>query len=160
MKLFVLVAAALVAFVGIAKAEPPQFFLKPDGTVEQRVAAVESDVAKLQDRIAALELQLGTVAAKPKAAPPSKVRYSVCVNGRCTIYEVDAGQPIPAGATLLSAGASSPAATGDLCPCGESCPCAGLATAFAPSAGSDCASGSCSSARSGWYFGKNLGRRR
>lgn len=158
MKLFVLTAAALVALVGFARAaEPPQFFLKPDGTVEQRVAVVESDIAALKREVAALKEQLrgspvAAVAAKPAPvaakSAPAKVRYSVCVNGRCTIYEADAGSPIPFGATLLSGqpfGVSeqlvvSPCPTGG---CGDACGCVGV-----------------SSSSGGWYPGKLLGRRR
>lgn len=145
-----LVAAAFV-FAGRARAaDTPQFVLRPDGTVEQRVAKVEGDVEKLTARIADLERQLGNVTAPPAksaaSAAPAKVRYSVCVNGRCTVYEADAGSPIPAGATLLS-GASTPAAAS--CPtggCGDACGCVGVS------------SSSSSGRRSGWYPGKLLGR--
>ena len=148
MKLFVITAAVLVAIVGFANAaEPPQFFLRPDGTVEQRVAVVESDLAALKREVAALKEQLrgspvAAVAPKPApvAAPKSsaKVRYSVCTNGRCTIYEADADTPIPAGATLLSGSVTE-------------------------SVGSPCPTGGCigvSSSSGGWYPGKLLGRRR
>lgn len=140
--------AALCCIAACSRAaDQPQFVLRPDGTVEQRVAKVESEVERLSARIADLERQLGNVAAKPKAeAAPAKVRYSVCVNGRCTVYEVDAGSPIPAGATLLSAGSSTAAASP--CPtggCGDACGCVGV-------------SSSSSGRRSGWYPGKLLGR--
>lgn len=151
---FLYILAAVACIAGTARSDQPQYFLKADGTVEQRVAKVESKVGALEARIAELERQLGNVAEKPKAAsaPAStaKVRYSVCVNGRCTVYEVDSGSPIPAGATLLSGGASSsvaPVASGSPCPtggCGDACGCVG---------------GVVSESR-GWYFGKLLGRRR
>lgn len=154
MKLFVLTAAALVALVGFARAaEPPQFFLKPDGTVEQRVAVVESDIAALKREVAALKEQLrgspvAAVAAKPAPvvakSAPAKVRYSVCTNGRCTIYEADADTPIPFGATLLSGSVTE--SVGSPCPtggCGDACGCVGV-----------------SSSSGGWYPGKLLGRRR
>lgn len=153
MKLFVLTAAALVAIVGFANAaEPPQFFLKPDGTVEQRVAVVESDLAALKREVAALKEQLrgspvAAVAAKPAPvvakSAPAKVRYSVCTNGRCTIYEADADTPIPFGATLLSGSVTE--SVGSPCPtggCGDACGCVGV------------------SSSSGWWPGKLLGRRR
>lgn len=144
--------AALCLIAATARAEQPQFFLKPDGTVEQRVAKVESDVSRLEARIVELEKQLGNVAAKSKASTaatstPAKVRYSVCVNGRCTIYEVDEGTPIPAGATILSGNSSgfvqstSMSTSGSPCPtggCGDACGC------VAPVA---------STRRSGWYPG-------
>jgi len=141
--------AAVLCIAAAVRADQPQFFLKPDGSVEQRVAKVESDVSKLEARIADLERQLGSVAAKPKSAPaaaPAKVRYSVCVGGRCTIYEADEGAAIPPGATLLSGStvkeslkvAGSPCPTGG---CGDACGCVGTVS-------------------SGWYPGKLLGRRR
>jgi outer membrane murein-binding lipoprotein Lpp len=120
-----ILAAVVVALSALAPARAddaaaPLFFLRPDGTVEQRVAAVESDVAKLRAEVAALKAELrgeSPVAAKaaaPKAATapatPAKVRYQQCVNGRCTIYEVDAGTPIPFGATLLASGTTASAA--------------------------------------------------
>lgn len=150
-----LVAAAFV-FAGRARAaDTPQFVLRPDGTVEQRVAKVEGDVEKLTARIADLERQLGNVTAPPAksaaSAAPAKVRYSVCVNGRCTVYEADAGSPIPAGATVLSgwSGVSVPASASP-CPtggCGDACGCVGVSS-----------SSSSSGRRSGWYPGKLLGR--
>jgi len=151
MRLVYTLAALLCVAASFARADQPQFFLKPDGSVEQRVAKVESDVSKLEARIADLERQLGTVAAKPKAAPaaaPAKVRYSVCVGGKCTIYEADAGSPIPAGATLLGEATVKESLTvaGSPCPtggCGDACGCVGV-----------------SSSSGGWYLGKNLGRRR
>lgn len=156
MRLVYTLAALCCIAATFARADQPQFFLRPDGSVEQRVAKVESDVSKLEARIADLERQLGTVAAKPKAsagvntAAPTKVRYSVCSNGRCTVYETDAGSPIPAGATVLSGqpfgnseqlpAASSPCPTGG---CGDACGCVGV-----------------SSSSGGWFPGKLLGRRR
>lgn len=142
-RLFTLAACAalfLLTSPAWANAEPPQFFLKPDGTVEQRVAAVESDLAKLQKEVAAMKAELRgepvAAAVPPKSSAPAKVRYSVCVGGKCTIYEVDAGTPIPPGATLLSG--SSASAAGSPCPtgpCGDSCGCAGVSAAPASSGG-------------------------
>lgn len=152
---FLYILAAVACIASTARSDQPQYFLKADGTVEQRVAKVESDVSKLEARIADLERQLGTVASKSvKAASapaaPAKVRYSVCTNGRCTVYEVDAGSPVPFGATILSTGPSagpSAASIGSPCPtggCGDACGCVG---------------GVVGESR-GWYFGKLLGRRR
>jgi len=149
--LFALVACVLIACFARGE-DKPQYFLKADGTVEARVAKVESEVERLAARVAELEKALGQTAAKPKAGPsaasiaPAKVRYSVCVGGRCTIYEADEGAAIPPGATLLSGStvkeslkvAGSPCPTGG---CGDACGCVGTVS-------------------SGWYPGKLLGRRR
>ncbi len=130
---FASIAALAVAFlfVGKASAEEPKFFLNPDGSVEQRLAGVESKTVALERRIAELEKKLAvpktilnnagaTFEPPPKVA---KVRFQTCVKGRCTQGECDDLSQVPFGATILSgvAGVASPCPTG---PCGDACGCA------------------------------------
>ncbi len=151
----VAVAWACVARADEAQLEKPTYFLNADNTVELRVAKIESGQAALEAKIAKLEAQLAKLtgeklkAAPAAAAAPSKVQYSVCVNGRCTIYEVADVSQVPFGASILAAGSS--AAAGSPCPtgpCGDNCGCAGTMTSYS------------SSSSGGWYLGKALGRKR
>ncbi len=135
---FLITAAALAAFAFPARADEPKFFLNPDGTVEQRLAGVESKTVALEKRIADLERKLaapktilesgpGVLTGKPQtfslSPPAAKIRFQTCVNGRCTQGECDTLAMVPAGATILSglAGLSSSCPTG---PCGDACGCA------------------------------------
>lgn len=127
MKRMAIALSALLILGGFAHAEEPKFFLTKDGKVEQRVAAVESDVAALKARVADLEKQLNLkVAAEPAAAPAPKaerqrITYRVCVNGRCSDYVTDDPSSVPLGAKILSASASAAN-----CPCGDSCLCGAM----------------------------------
>lgn len=146
---------ALFAFAGNARADEPKTFLLPDGTVEQRVAAVESKTVSLEKRIADLEKKLaaatgpktilesgpGVLTSKPQtftlSPPAGKVRFSVCSNGKCTIHECNDLSQVPFGATVLSNSAIGSCPTG---PCGDNCGCAGAssnagAATAAPSGG-------------------------
>ena len=65
--------ALLFAFGATVKAdegkpEEPKFFLNADGTVEQRLAGVESKTAALERRVKELEAKLEAKLAAPKAA--------------------------------------------------------------------------------------------
>lgn len=149
---------ALFALGATAKAdETPKFFLNPDGSVEQRLAGVESKTAALERRVKELEAKLAepkaaVATAAPKAAP-KKILFQTCVNGRCTNGECDDISQVPFGATVLAITATG-CPTG---PCGDACACTSGGFG-ATSAGNSCASGQCGSGRSGWYLGKRLGR--
>ena len=76
-RLFLLAAVALAApFYSAARADDeappaPKFYRNADGTVEQRVEKVESELAQLKARVAELEktCKAPTAAAAPKARP-------------------------------------------------------------------------------------------
>ncbi len=128
--LFVLSAVLALQTGGAAAAEPP---------------AIAPPVIKKCDTCDTCKCPAGFC---PKqcvvAAKPAKVQYQLCVNGRCAIYTVDAGSPIPLGAKIVGKGADVEAAAAvSYCPTGN------------------CSSGTCSApSTGGWYPGKLLGRRR
>lgn len=158
MKRFLAVAAALFVAAGSAGAEDKPFYLNRDGTVEQRLDTVTTEVEKLRAEFNEMKAALHaghTVAVakpQPKAAPESQqIVYQMCVNGRCTNYVTDDPAKVPFNAKIVSmstaAVTSSPMVSGSPCPsgpCGDNCGCASASITV----------------DDGWYLGKNLGRRR
>lgn len=161
------IAIAVIAMLGFdAQAEDAKpFYLNRDGTVEQRLDTVTTEVEKLRNEVNALKSALNagnTVAVeKPKAPVVQQIVYQVCTNGQCRNFITDDMAKVPLGAKVLSTTAAAP--TKAPCPCGENCPCAALqvsASGFGDCADGSCATGASSSAggqRTGiWFPGKRI----
>lgn len=141
MRIVAIVATALCLFAtSNLKAEERPFYLNRDGTVEQRVSAVEDEVVLLRKQVSEIAEQLKT---KSKAAAPAKAeakeRITYKVSGEC-----ESMSQVPPGATDIVRWPAT--------------------TAAVQSATYDevslCPNGVCSSQSDSWFIGKRLGRRR
>lgn len=160
------IAVAVIAMLGfdVQAEDAKPFYLNRDGTVEQRLDTVTTEVEKLRNEVNALKAAL---ADKPKAKPAAaaaaavqQIVYQVCVDGRCSNFVTDDMAKVPLGAKILSTAAVAPKAP---CPCGDNCQCVSQASASA--FGDACADGSCAtgasssagSQRTGiWFPGKRI----
>jgi hypothetical protein len=81
LRIAMLSALVLSGFTSLARAEDakPVYYLRPDGTVEARVAAVESEVVALRQEVATLKEQL-------KATRTQRVQ--VCDGNTCRTVEM------------------------------------------------------------------------
>jgi hypothetical protein len=117
LRIAMLSALLLSGFTSLARADDakPLYYLRPDGTVEARVAAVESEVAALRQEVATLKAQLKAVTPATRTQ-----RVQVCDGSTCRMVEVPLSGPScngPACANGACTGACGTCATGS---CGVS----------------------------------------
>lgn len=164
--MLLMVCLVLVYFSATAKAD--EFFLAADGAhVEKRVSSLEKRIAALENKLLPASAPGATSRGPVNPISPTKIRWQLCVGGVCQAGECENVNQVPLGATILNttaAATSSPCPTG---PCGDGCICFG--------AGYYCADGKCpvsfgvtanpiassyASETTGWFLGKNLGRKK
>lgn len=151
MKRILCCLAVALCFSVPAKAQEEKFFLGADGvTVEKRVASLEKRVADLEKKLSGpktiAESGPGTIGSSPKTFPLSpvapKIKFQVCVNGRCANGECDSLDQVPLGAKILNAsvlkncGSYACPANGGKggCTCGTDCDCVNISPQMATGA--------------------------
>jgi len=178
---------ALVVFAFTAKAEQPKYYLNDNGTVELRLANVESKVQDLEDRVTKLEksnlppLRSALPASAPTVtkapATPEKLyapfvqpatrapigHTHTCVNGHTWDHTMDGGSHncpfCGSRQTTQDRFAQQVTIVPMVAAASRTNTSSNYTYTESFKASSGCANGACATGNTGWYPGKNLRRR-